>query len=283
MRLRRTTLLLLPAVLWVGCSRAEPAAAPGKPVRIVSLTLATDEVLIELVPAERMAAVSSFADREMSNVAGKWPAHIPRLAAEMERTLAARPDLVCVASYTQADVLEQLRRNKLTVFRWGFGGLDAVEEHIRLLGKAVGEPESAGALADRMAARRKALAERLAGAARPRVLYLHHGSTAGTGTTYDDIIREAGGVNMASELGLDWYRPMSDERILACDPDVLLLEQDTDGDPVAEAAADRVLGKLRAVREGRVIAIPQRRLSSVSHHVMDGVEQLAKRLHPDKF
>jgi iron complex transport system substrate-binding protein len=49
--------------IWSGCGPAAgPVSRPAAPVRIASLTLATDEMLAELVPTERIVCVTYLAD-----------------------------------------------------------------------------------------------------------------------------------------------------------------------------------------------------------------------------
>jgi iron complex transport system substrate-binding protein len=246
----------------------------------VSLTLATDEALAELVPVERIAAVSMLADDAgYSNVAGKYPPGIPRVGAQdLERIIALRPDLVLVATYNSADFLEQLRRSGHRLHLSDPAvGFDEIGRSLAALGEAVGEPERGRALAEFFAARRAAFAKRLDGAKRPRVLTLNGMATAGKGTDIDDLIREAGGLNVASEAGLEGYPTLTAERIIALDPDWVLVSAG------AKPETDPVLSKLRAVREGRVAAIEGRLLGSVSHHVLTACELLARKLHPDRF
>ena len=103
-----------------GCRPAAgPASRPAKPARIASLSLATDEMLAELVPVERIVGVTFLADDpEISNVAGHYPGRNPRLRdMNVERIVALAPDLVCVAPYNTADALRLLERSGLSLYR----------------------------------------------------------------------------------------------------------------------------------------------------------------------
>jgi iron complex transport system substrate-binding protein len=155
-------------------------------------------MLAELVPVGRVVGVTYLVDDpEISNVPGRYPAHVPRLRdTGPEQVIALGPDLVCAAPYNTADTLKLLERAGLTVYRnEAYHGLDEVETGIEKLGVRVGEPERARAMVARLRERRRLLAERLRDLPhRPRVLFWSAGFTAGTGTTIDDVIREAGGV-----------------------------------------------------------------------------------------
>jgi iron complex transport system substrate-binding protein len=290
---RITTLLAL-AVLsvgsWCGCRPNDGTAhapAPRLPVRIVSLTLATDEMLSELVSPERLAGITKLADDPgVSNVAGHYPESIARIReATPERIIALAPDLVCVAPYNSADTLELLRRSGLSIYRnEAVHRIDQIEVGLEKLGERVGEAKRGRELAQRMKDRRRRLSERLRDLAkRPRVLFWSAGFTSGRDSTIDDIIREGGGRNVATELGLDGSAEIAPERVVAADPDYVLLSRWKDDDRQGQIANHPILRELRAVREARVIAIDCRYLTSVSQFVVDGAERLAVALHPDSF
>lgn len=254
--------------------------------RICSVTLATDEILAELVPAERLVGVTYMVDDPgISNVVGHYPASITRVDANLELILDVNPDLVLVAPYTQAGFREVLRRSGLRVFRYEQNdAFDSVMEGIRTLGDVVGEPQRAADLIGRMQARLGELDRTVAAVTtRPRVLYWARGWTAGGGTNVDDMIERAGGINVAAELGMSGHPQAPLEVVLTSDPDFLLVPDwsDTDGDRQAEVPGS--LRTLRAVKEGRVIVIEGRFISAASQYVVEGAEHLARLLHPEAF
>lgn len=258
-----------------------------QPQRIASLTLATDEILDELVPHERVVAVTHLADDvEVSNVAGRYATSIARVRdANPEQIIALQPDLVCVALYNTADSLELLVRSGLPIYRnESMSSFDEIEAGLERLGRRVGEPARSRAMVERMQTRRRRLADRLRGVpARPRVLFWSAGFTSGRGSTIDDIIREAGGVNVAAELGLADSVEIAPERVVAADPEVMLISRWKADDRQSEVANHPILRRLRAVREGHVVAIESRYLTTISQYAVEGAERLARALHPDRF
>jgi iron complex transport system substrate-binding protein len=270
-----------------GCG-ARTAPAPGEsssPRRILSHTLATDEILLELVPTDRIVGVTSLVDDpEISNVAGRYPPDIPRLKeANAERIFGLTPDLVCVAPYNSIDFINLLERSGLAVYRNdAVNSIDEIQTGIEQLGKRVAEPEKGRQLAAQMRARRAQLAERLRGVReRPRVLFWSAGYTAGPRSTIDDLIREAGGNNVAAELGMGASAEISPEQMVAADPDYLLLCGWAGDDRPNRVDNHPVLRNLRAVRMNRVLIVEGRYVTSISHYVVDGVERVARLLHPE--
>jgi iron complex transport system substrate-binding protein len=162
--------------------------------------------------------------------------------------------------------------------------MDEIETGIEQLGERVGEPGRAHDMVTHMRERRRQLADRLCDLpAKPRVLFWSAGFTAGPGSTIDDMIREAGGVNVAAELNLQGSAEVAPERVVAADPDIVLMTQWAVDERQGRIENHAILRNLRAVRARHVIAIEGRYLTSVSQFVIEGAERLARRLHPERF
>jgi cobalamin transport system substrate-binding protein len=256
-----------------------------KPQRIVSLTLGTDEVLLDLVGPERLVAVTYLADdKTTSNIAGR-----PELAQikgryndDPEQVLSANPDLVVAGSFTKPDVLDQLRKAGLKVYVEGnFTSIEAMKQNVLTLGKLVGEDAKAQAIADDMDKELAEIADKLksAPAHKPTVLYLASDNwAAGSATTVDDIIIHAGGVNAASMLN-DWNQ-ISPEKVVEINPDVVILSPYVaDADFVKNPAYQG----LSAIQNHRVAAPSDAHLSATSQYIILAVQDVAKVLYPDLF
>ncbi|MBI4221049.1 MAG: ABC transporter substrate-binding protein [Chloroflexi bacterium] len=286
--MRKNALLVSLAGLlgWWTLGYSDSAAKPAPPKRICSVTLATDEMLLALVESERVVAVTYLVDDAgTSNVSGRYPKPIPRIRADLEKIIALRPDLVCVAPYNSADFLELLRKSNLPTFRHeNINTFAEVEHSLVMLGERVGALERAKVVVAEMERRLGDLQTTLASSTtRPRVLYWSGGWTAGHHTTIGEMIERAGGINVAAGLGMEGMAEISAERVLAADPDVLLLVAWKVDNQDTEAAMPPALRTLRAVREGHVVSLEGRYLSTVSQFVVDGAERLARKLHPECF
>jgi iron complex transport system substrate-binding protein len=259
------------------------AAAAGPPLRVASMNLSADEVLVEILPRERLVSVTRWADSsETGNIVGRVPPSVFRIQkADMEQLVALRPDLVVVSEYTDADFLEQLERSGLRYHRIeGLSTLPGIRRAILDLGRAVGEDAAAERLVAGFDAKLQDLERRLRGAPRPRVLYWSGGMTAGAGTAIGALIEAAGGLNVGRELGLTGIVPPGSERAFVSDPDAILVG--TWPRAVEAVKQDPLLGKTRAVREGRIVVLPTSLLVALSQHTAEACWQLAARLHPDR-
>lgn len=258
-----------------------------KPQRIISLTLGTDELLLDLVGPERLLGVTYLAgDETTSNIAND-----PALAqventveADPEQIIALEPDLVFVATFTGAAVMEQLTSAGLNVYAVGFfNSIEAMQANILEIGRIVGEEARAQELIDDMNNQLTDVETTVseAGVESPAVLYLASGGwVAGSATTVDDIITRAGGTNIAAEAGLVDWNQVNEEAILEMNPDVVLLSPYV----TAEEFQDNpVYAGVNAVANGRVYPITDACMSATSQYIVCGVEETARALYPDLF
>lgn len=253
------------------------------PARVASLNLAADEVLVEILPPERLVAVTAFADeRGTSNVVGRVPPGIARFPrADVERLVALSPDLVVISQYTDADVQRQLEHAGMRLHRMeGLETLAGFRAAVLDLGRAVGAESAARRLVERYDRTLAEVGRQLQGAPRPRVLYWSNPMTAGAHTAIGTLIECAGAINVGRELGVAGIAPAGAERAFVADPDVVLLGQW----PGVKAAllAHPLLSRLRAVREGKVVELPTELLVALNHHAAEACWALAHALHPER-
>jgi iron complex transport system substrate-binding protein len=269
--------------------RAAGAEGALRPTRIVSLTLATDEVLLALVSPRRIAALSELADdRRFSNVGAEARAVRGRASgASAELIVAASPDLVLLAAYTDAATRELLRAVGITLVELRlYGSIAQIEDNILTIGRAVGAPERARSLVHDMERRLSELRGRLRSLGRPRVLYCGRGGfTAGAETSIGEIITLAGGENVATRAGVRGFEKLSREMLVVLDPEVILVSSTGEERRGLKdlLLADPVLKPVAAVRAGRVYALPHSYLNTLSHHIVRAVEATARLLHPEAF
>src|SRR5579859_3611071 len=126
---------------------------PAKPIHIVSATLGTDEILFGLVDPTRLAAITANADDpQESNIVSLAPQVKTHLAkVDPEAIITLHPDLVFVASYTDAAVVKQLQDAKLAVYEVAnFNSVKDIESNILQIGQTVGQSGNAQTLAAAM-------------------------------------------------------------------------------------------------------------------------------------
>jgi iron complex transport system substrate-binding protein len=253
-------------------------AAPAR--RIVSTVLAADEILLELVPAERLAGLTYLLDEpEVSPSAERAPRGVPRVYGSAEQMLALEPDLVIVASYTQlSEVSPLLSAGVPSVRLQHFGRLADIEANVELLGRAVGADDAAARLVASMRARIQRVQELPRISPPPRVLLLDGLFTYGKNTLFDECVRLAGGINVAAELGVEGAGVLGFERAITVTPDLIVV---TTGGRTPEAFAPHLMRGAPVTKyvqprwPGAVHGLPSAWTGSVSHHVLRTMEALA--------
>jgi iron complex transport system substrate-binding protein len=271
-----------------------PLVLARRPQRIVSLTMFSDEVLLELVGPGRLAAVTSFAaDPAVSNIAGRIAA-IPKLEFHAERILSLRPDLVIVANWSEAQAVSQLRAAGLPVYLSASAvSVEQIRGRIRDLARLVGEQQAGEELIARLDRRLAELERRLAAVPESRRLtvldYSAWGAAMGRGSSWDEIVRRAGLRNAVGNLPVDgWGQvPLSKEKLIELDPDLLVLPGWVYGQEggaegfYARVAADPALRGLKALRNRRLVRIPENLRATTSHYIVESIEFLARAAYPE--
>lgn len=278
----RTLLLLLAGL--IGSLSAPGAPAAGAPQRVASLNLASDEILADILPIERLVAVTALVDEKgTSNAVGRIPPSVARFPkVDVERLIALKPDLVVVSEYTDADVLRALRQSGLQVHRMtGLNSLEGFKRALLDLGDAVGEKERALRLATDFEARLEDVDRRIGGTPRPKLLYWASGFTAGSKTAFDALIRCGGGENAAALAGITGITPLGAERAFGLDPDWLFIGSHTTTSK--EIREHPLLSRMRAVKAGHVVEMPTELLVALNHHAAASCEFMAKALHSERF
>ena len=251
-------------------------------MRIVSQALASDEMLFPMVAPERLVGLSALSrDPKYSNVVAEATRHPAPSIESAEDIVRLRPDLIFVTTYSRAETVQVLEATGAPVYRLAnFDDLDGVMSNLRRIGAAVGEEAAAERMVADMQRRLAAVAARRAGRPPLRVLAFSGGFTAGRGTSFDDIVRRAGGINEAAAHGIDKFPKLSEEQVLAWNPDVLVagaLPGEADG-VRRRLLTGAGVGQTTAARRNQIVVLEMRLLLAVSPHVVDAVEQLADSL-----
>ena len=265
---------------------AQTLEAP--PQRIVSTILAGDQILTALVEVHRLAGVTAFVDNPgISNIVGVVPPSVPRLYTNTETILALQPDLVLMAGFTRAETVKLLVAAGIPVVRFQtYDAFSDIVDNIRLLGSVLGAEEQATQLIAHMRHRVAAVEQRVVNQPRPRVYYYGSGGyTMGAETMIDDMITRAGGLNVAREINLTGPSRLQLEVTLSLAPEIIIMADWSDSpaqDAVQELQNNPAWHLVPAVQHGRVYAIRGAWLESVSQYAVNGLEAIARILHPEK-
>ncbi len=193
------------------------------PGHIVSLNLCADQLLLALADRRQIAGVTVYAaDPGMSAAAGAAKG-LPTTRGTAEELLVLRPDLVLAAPYQVSKTRARLPQATVVAVPEA-NDAGAIAGNIRIVAAAVGHPERAAPVLAALAA---TLPPAVAGNGPVIAQYQRGGYLSGTGTLVDDLIRRAGGRNLATVLHRPPLSRLSLEAIIAARPDYLLIERRT--------------------------------------------------------
>ncbi|MGD0265148.1 MAG: cobalamin-binding protein [Candidatus Methylomirabilota bacterium] len=288
---------LLTGILWLLLAAApaqaatitdmlgRPVTVPDGPLRVVSLAPSLTEIVFALGRGDWLVGVTDFCDyppeaRSKPRVGGP-------MTPDLERVVRARPDLaLATADGNPRETLAQLARLHIPVFAVKAEGYAGILGSAEAVGRALRAEREAAALVqdiqDRVAAIRRAVAHRV----RPRVLYLVWTDpliAAGPATYIHDLIEMAGGENVVRERSVPYPR-LNWEEVVGAAPEVILVASHRDGpDRPSIGEVWRGWPSVPAVRSGRIIAVPGDTIHRPGPRVAEGVERLARAIHPEVF
>ncbi len=309
--LRKTFFLtVLLALVMTACApQADPIAAPvatepsaaitlidglGRSVvmneaakRVVSLAPSNTEILYAVGAAEQVIGRDEFSDypeeaKALPSVGGSMGEY------SVETIVSLNPDLVLAAEINSPELVKQLEDLGLTVYYLrNPTTLEEMYLNLEIVAQLTGEDPTK--LTDSLKARVDAVDEKIALlSARPAVFYEIDATDAakpytyGPGTFGDLLIARAGGFNIGNEL-TDPYPQISLEQIVVSNPSIILL-----GDSMWGVTAEAVTARpgwetIEAVKSNQIFPIDDNLISRPGPRLVDGLEQLAKLLHPSVF
>lgn len=205
---------------------AGPAPMPGRHTaqRIVSTNPCLDAILVELVPPERIAAISHYSqDPRSSSMPVPLARRLPATAGAAEEVIALRPDLVLASSFTPPATQAAYKRLGLNVLLLGNPATIAENKaQIMEIANAVGEPGRGRALVARID--RAVVAAAPPDVRRPSALLWLGASNlvSGRGTLIDEMMTRAGFLDASANYGVRQTGVLPLEYVVAHPPDVVL-------------------------------------------------------------
>ncbi|WP_245238964.1 ABC transporter substrate-binding protein [Methylobacterium platani] len=247
---------------------------PGWPSRIVSLNLCADELVLRLADRGQVAAVTYLAGDPRGSTVAAQAAGVPVTRGLAEEIVALKPDLVIAGAFTTRTTVGLLKRIGFPPLELGVpANFDGVRAQIRQVAAAVGHPERGEAMVAELDA---TLARVVPASRRLRVLVLRPNAfTVSPGSLGDAIIRAAGLVNVAAEIGRDRTGSVPLEAAALADADLVVVDAGETGTPsLADALLHHpILERLRA--QGRTVPIPNRLWTCPGPQVAEVVVRLA--------
>ena len=302
--LRKSLLAILTlTLLLTGCAPAAPTPGPvsltdglgrvvslaGPAQRVVSMAPSNTEILFAIGAGDQVVGADELSDYPVESdglpsVGGSLGQY------SLEQIVALEPDLVLAGGINTPEQVKSLEDLGQVVFYLGNPvTLEEMYANLETVAKLTGRESEAGALIDALKLRVAAVDAKIAGVSEvPSVFYEIDASdpnkpyTAGPGTFIDLLITRAGGANVAASAETP-YPQLGLEQLVVSNPAIILLGDSAYGVTAESVAARPGWDALAAVQEGRIYPFDDNLMSRPGPRLVDGLEQLAKLLHPEAF
>jgi iron complex transport system substrate-binding protein len=214
-----------------GAAHAQSAAR--HPMRIVSLNMCVDGILIDLVSHDRIAALSHYARDPQRSIIADVARHLPITYETAEEVVALQPDLVLTSRHSAIATRNALRRVGIRFELFDVPDTIAGSlEQVRRVARLLGAEREGEAMVERI---EQALeAARLPPGQTPltAAIFQPGGQSAGANTVVGELMELTGLQNIAARYGVDQYRPLPLEALISAPPDVLLVGETSPGAPM---------------------------------------------------
>lgn len=261
-----------------------------RPQRIVSVSIAADEMLINIVTPNRIAGLTHLADDPgISNIVDAATQVKARVSANVESIVALQPDLVIIPNWQSKELIQMLREVGLPVYVFDSAKtIEQIKDNIKTIATLTGELEAGESLITAMNTKLALVSGAIKDISERKVVVRMSlmGGIGGIGSTFDDVCRYAGVINGCAVAGLSAHAVLAKEQLIAVNPDLLILPTWNYNKTVnfdrqeQELLADESLQTLRAIRNKQLVRIPDRYLYCTSQYIVQGIYDLAAAAYP---
>ncbi len=256
---------------------------PEKIDRIVSLAPNLTEIVYAVGAGGQLVGNTEYCDYP---AAAKSVAKVgDTMHPSAERIIALKPQIVLVSTASQLETFtKQLDQQNITVYVTNPQSLDDVFRSIQTLGDLFGHHDASTTIVAELR-QRAAAVEAVTRAVKPLKVFYQVSDeplyTIGREAYLTDLIRRAGGVSVTADVPGAFPR-YSDEAALAAKPDAIILPA---GGAMATANSKpaSALKNSPAVLNNRIFKIDENHLQRPGPRLVDGLEELARALHPEAF
>ncbi|NMC12233.1 MAG: cobalamin-binding protein [Chloroflexi bacterium] len=258
--------------------------------RVISLAPSNTEILFAINAGSQVIGRDTLSDypeevKKLPEIGGNYGEF------DIERIVSLQPDLVLATSLNPQELVKKLEDLDITVvYIQNPIDLEGMFENILTVAKLTGHTQDAELLVTKLNGRVEEIKNKISNIqTRPVVFYEVDGTdasapwTSGKGTFIDTLITMAGGENLGARLNVEWAQ-ISIEEIISQDPDLILIGDAVWGGVTVDAVKSRPgWDTLSAVKNNRVYEFDDNIVSRPGPRLIDGLESLAKLLHPELF
>ena len=254
------------------------------PTRVISLAPSITEILYAIGLDNEIVGVTEFCDYPPP---AQQKPKIGYAQPNIEAIVALQPELVLAPrAFLRPELLAKFEQLKIPTFVVDPESFEEIPSRIQTVGRILNRSSSADEVASTMRQRIASIRSKMEPLARVRVLYVLNSQpliTVGPGSYLDQVIKVAGGSNIASETTVP-YPHLSMEAVLKEDPEIIVFPiGKAEGISPSEQQQWLRWTSLSAVKQGRLHQIPADVLNRPGPRIVEGLEGLARIIHPEAF
>jgi len=269
-----------------GLNRTVTLAGPAQ--RVVSLAPANTEILFVIGAGAQVVGCDETSDYPAEALA------LPTIGGysgfNLEAIVSLHPDLVLAGGINTPELVASLEQLGLTVyFLPNPTTLEEMYTNLETVARLTGHESETAALVESFKARVAAVDEKILPLSYGPTVYYELDATeptkpftAGPGSFVDLLIARAGGINIGAELQGQWAQ-ISLEQLVVANPAIIILGDAAYGETPEKVAQRPGWGTLAAIQTGQVFPIDDNLVSRPGPRLVDGLEAMAKLLHPGVF
>lgn len=253
-----------------------------EPQRIISVGPNITETIYYLEKMDKLIGRTDFCDfpKEVKNIQSIGTLQQPNI----EKIVDLKPDLVIGSTHFPKETLKKLESLGVkVVVLYGEENFEGAYNTIEKLGEVLNANDKASEVISNMKKKVEDVQQKVAGKGTPSVYYVidfgaYGDFTAGADTFIDKIITMAGGKNVAKDA-VNWK--YSVEKVLEKNPDIVICPVYFDYKKRLQEA--KGYKDLDAIKKGNLFEIDNNMLDRQGPRLADGLEAMAKILHPEAF
>ena len=263
---------------------------PAKVERIISMAPSTTEILIDLGLADKIIAADTNTQKD-----GLLKQDIPyfnMMKPDAEKLIALKPDVVFISGMSNAKgntPFSPLIDAGICVINIpSSSSIEAIYLDIAYIAAAVKQEEKGAKIIANMKKEIEAVRKKGAAIAqdKKKTVYFEIGASPhmyslGTGTFINEMIEIIGAQNILADQK-SWIA-VSDEMVLAKDPDVILTNVSYIPNPIDEIMARAGWASLKAVKGKKVFGIDTNSSSRPNHNIIKALKEMAKAVYPEIY
>lgn len=254
-----------------------------RPERIVSLAPSLTEILYYLGLGDRVAGVTRFSYYPPE--AAYKPKVGTYINLNVERIISLNPDLaIGTADGNKPYIVKLLEQAGIPVYIVNPRNVRDVIGTVAVLGRLCGVSKKAEDLANGLSRRIDRILDRTASLRRPMVflqINVKPIMTVNRNTFHHDVIRLAGGENMAKDAPYNYPR-ISIEEVIRKKPEIIIISSMERGGRFEQARKEwQKWPVIPAVMDERVYLVDSDLLDRPSPRIVNGLETMARLIHPE--